>query len=384
MPAGPMASGAGPGAKSGAGPGAPAGQKPPEKQPSARPAAATRSAAGQPARQEPIDRTPSVDAVAMAVIPVSPARAERDAMAESANAMRRQGGKTDPLQLARRIAAALNAPGNEGLDDFGFFWVTAVTTEGTIVVANSYGLAYIPYGVQLPDNVHMASADEDIPANERARWATYPVMAVQGWAAHHDTKLRAVIGTEEQLANSDAGAAKVVLTPEDIPDSGDMVGRSRLEVVAPAAAERLAATADSHLIELLPPATADAKPRDDTQPVPEAMDPEAAATLITSLAAGNLDPQELVAQMPASVNPALADGRPILWLDVMKPMTSRATGREVAHLRAFHTYAAAAHKAILNEAHTAADLGAQRAAVADWLYWQHLSGLLDAALTKAS
>ena len=65
-------------------------------------------------------------------------------------------------------------------------------------------------------------------------------MAVQGWAAHHNTKLRAVIGTEKQLANSDAGAAKIVLKPDDIPDSGEMIGRSRLEVVDPAAAERLA------------------------------------------------------------------------------------------------------------------------------------------------
>ena len=57
---------------------------------------------------------------------------------------RRAAARTDPLQLARRVAAALNAPGSGGEGDLGFFWVTAVTTDGAIVVANSYGTGLHP------------------------------------------------------------------------------------------------------------------------------------------------------------------------------------------------------------------------------------------------
>ena len=84
----------------------------------------------------------------------------------------------------RRSGAALHAEPNM---DFGFFWVTAVTVDGQIVVANSYGLAYIPEGVNLPEHVRMASADESIPVGDRAKWATCPILAVQGWAQHHKT-----------------------------------------------------------------------------------------------------------------------------------------------------------------------------------------------------
>ncbi|WP_454561710.1 secretion protein EspK [Mycobacterium haemophilum] len=276
------------------------------------------------------------DVAAAVSVPVSAARAARDA----ATAATRRSAKSDPLALARRIAAALNASDSPGLGDFGFFWITAVTTDGKIVVANSYGLAYIPDGVELPKAVHMASADDAVPAEERARSATYPIMAVQGWATHHATKLRAVIGTKEQLANSDPGAAKIVLEPDDIPESGQMVGRSRLEVVDPEAAARLADTSDVRLIDLLPPAPADANP------------PE--------------------------------DGRTMMWFDLMKFMTSTAGGREVAHLRAFHTYAAHARDIALHQAYNAADAQALRPAVADWLYWQYVAGLLDSAMSDAS
>jgi hypothetical protein len=86
-------------------------------------------------------------------------------------------------------------------------------------VANSYGLAYIPEGVNLPDHVTMATADETLPPRERAKWATYPILAIQGWAQAHDQKLRAVIATEEQFASFDPGTAKIVLRPDDIPES---------------------------------------------------------------------------------------------------------------------------------------------------------------------
>ena len=279
---------------------APVGEKPANTSPTTRPAAARAAARpAAPARQKSSDRAEKVDAaVVVPPVPVSAARAARDAVAEAAtsDAARRAG--PDPLQLARRIAAALNAPGSGGDTDFGFFWVTAVTTGGSIVVANSYGLAYIPDGVKLPEQVYMASADEAIPAAERARWATYPVMAVQGWAAHHDVKLRAVIATEEQLAQSDPGVTKVVLKPDDIPDTGDMVGRSRLEVIDPEAAERLAATADVRLIDLLPPAAADAEPSADRRPPSEVVDTRARPGLAAALAAGTGDLTEALGELP--------------------------------------------------------------------------------------
>jgi hypothetical protein len=391
MPAAPMAPG---GSSGGAGKGsaAPGGAAPAGKAaPSTRPAAASsRPAArsGPAARAKATDHTESVDATPVAsIIPVSPTLAARDAIADAstADAARRKSGGTDPLRLARRIAAALNAPGNGGQSDFGFFWVTGVTTDGEIVVANSYGLAYIPDGVQLPEKVHMASADKAISAAERARWATYPVMAVRGWAEHHNAKLRAVIGTEEQLANSDPGVTKVVLQPEDIPESGDMVGRSRLEVVDPETADRLASTTDMRLVALMPPAPANAQPAADALPEPAAMDPEEAAKLAANLTAGALDLQELIDMLPAQAASAQpTDQRPMLWFEVMKPMTSGAAGRQAAHLKAFHTYAAASEEAVLAEAQTAVDPVAQRTAVGEWLYWKHLTGLLSAALAGAS
>ena len=387
MPAAPMGGGASAGSSgSGGRSAAPVGQKPPSTAPSTRPAAATRATmrpapATQSKSTDPDDSAEDVP-VPPPIIPVSAARAERDAIAEAATAeaTRRQGGGSDPLTLARRIAAALNAPGGGGGGDLGFFWVTALTTGGAIVVANSYGLAYIPDGVQLPEQVNMASADEAIPAVERARWATYPVLAVQGWAEHHNTKLRAVIATEEQFANSDPGAAKIVLKPDDIPATGVMQGRSRLQVVDPSAAERLAATDDGRLIDLLPAAPVAAA---DPRPTSEVTDSDAAVHLATAVATGTVDPQQLLTALPAEAGPA-TDDRAMLWFSVVKPLASKAAGRSAAHLRAFHTYAAHAAEVVLREAHTEVDLAAQRSAVADWLYWKHLNALLDAALNGAA
>ncbi|WP_418936432.1 hypothetical protein [Mycobacterium shottsii] len=223
------------------------------------------------------------------MVPVAAARAARDAVA--AGFTTRGKDRDDALRLARRIAAALNAPGGGADHDFGFFWITAVTVDGQISVANSYGLAFIPDRVELPDVVQMASADHAIPAGERARCATYPLLAVQAWATHHDTTLPAVIGTAEQLADCDPGVAKIILEPDDIPESGKMTGRSRLEVVNPAAAARLSDTKDPSLIKLLPPAP-------------------------------------VAADVPAD-----QDG--MLWFEVTAPMASSAAGREAAHLRAF-------------------------------------------------
>jgi hypothetical protein len=304
-----------------------------------RPAATRGQAARRDSAAHRKSTDQSVEGAAMAAIPVSAARIERDAIAEAAtaDAARRRG--PDRLQLARRIAAALNAPVDDKEQEFGFFWVTGLTTEGAIVVANSYGLAYIPEGVQLPEQVFMATADDAIPAAERARWSTYPALAVQGWAAHRDAKLRAVIATAEQLADSDLGAAKVVLKPDDIPASGEMIGRSRLEVVDPEAAARLAQTPDARLLALLPPAPAQADPP--------------------------------------------ADDRFMLWIQVLKPMIHDDPRRQEPHLKAFHAYATHAQEVVANEARTGVDPVAQRCAVGDWLYWKHLTRILQAALSPA-
>lgn len=119
-----------------------------------------------------------------------------------------------------------------------------------------------------------------------------------------------------------------------------MTGRSRLEVVDPSAAAQLADTTDQRLLDLLPPA-------------------------------------------PVDVNPP-GNERHMLWFALMKPMTSTATGREAAHLRAFRAYAAHSQEIALHQAHTATDAAVQRVAVADWLYWQYVTGLLDRALAAAS
>ena len=272
---------------------------------------------------------------APAPIPVSAARMERDAIAAAAaaGALRRQRGTgNDALTLARRIAAALNV----GVMDFGFHWVTGVCVDGTIVVANSYGLAYIPEGVHLPAGVQMATADESIPPTDRATWSTYPMLAIQGWVHAHNRKLRAVIATDAQFAHFDPGAARIVLRPDDIPTTGTMDGRSRLEVIAPEAAARLASVGDAGLIDLLPPAFADTE-----EPV---------------------------------------DSSSALWFDLCKPLMSRMPDRWVAHLEAFLTYTEHAQDLALHRALTATDAKAQRTEIANWVYWQHLSVLVADAL----
>lgn len=262
----------------------------------------------------------------IAPIPVSAARAERDA---AQNAAKRT---SDPLVLARRIAAALNAPDMLNVEDFDFFWITALTAEGQIVVANNYGLAYLPAQVRLPEQVKLVSADESIPASERASFAIHPMVAVQRWAQHHDTTLRAVIGREEHLANSDAGAHKVVLTPEDIPTKGQMAGRDRLQVIAPQIAMRLAGFSDADLINILPPASADTSPPEDR--------------------------------------------RTALWEPVWEPLCSSASNRGQVHLEAFLAYAIHAQEWAVYEAHAATDGPDQRRAATDFIYWQHVGQLI--------
>ncbi|WP_102144072.1 secretion protein EccK [Mycobacterium hubeiense] len=270
---------------------------------------------------------------------MSARRAERDAIAAAATAgaLRRKTDGFDPLRLARQIAAALNAPQSIPHMAWGFLWATGVTVDGTILVANTYGLGYIPEGVNLPEQARMVSADDSIAPSERAKWVAYPYLALQGWAQHKNTRLQAVIGTEEQLKGLDPGARKVYLDEADIPANGTMQGRSRLEVIAPGPAAQLTSTADASLIELLP-----TRPVDDNPP---------------------------------------EDRSEQLWFDMLKPLMRSGTGRETAHLEAFVTYASHKEELLLHQAHTATDATTQRVAIADWAYWQHLSVLNSDALT---
>ncbi|MGU3654036.1 secretion protein EccK [Mycolicibacterium sp. A43C] len=269
---------------------------------------------------------------AAAPVPISAARAERDAIAAAATAgaLRRKGN--NPRQLARHIAAALNVD----ITDPSLFWIAGVTGDGQILVANNYGLAYIPEHVQLPPQVKMVSADESIPASTRGTWATYPLLALQEWARHHNLTLQAVIGTEANLKGFDLGAARDILTPEDMPDTGKMQGRSRLEVIAPAVATKLATVGPAGLAELLPPTPADATPP--------------------------------------------SDNRINLLLEVCKPLLSANPDRAGAHLKAMITYADHLQAVALHKAQTALDPEPQRAAITDWIYWQHISVLTTDAL----
>ncbi|MGZ5394240.1 MAG: secretion protein EccK [Mycobacterium sp.] len=267
-------------------------------------------------------------------MPVSAARAHREAAAAAATAgaLRRRSTGNDPAMLTQRIAAALNA----GVTDVGFYWLTGLMKDGTIVIANNYGLGYIPEGVHLPENVRMATADESIPAPVHGTWATYPILALHGWAQHHGADLRAVIATEDQFKGFDPGAAKIVLRPDDIPDNGTMEGRHRLQVIAPDAATKLAAVGGTGLSDLLPPPPTDAN--------------------------------------------APKDERSNLWFEVFRPLLSNVPDRAAVQLANFVSYADHAQELALYRAHTAVDPADQRAAIADWIYWQHLSVLMSDAI----
>ncbi|BBZ31049.1 hypothetical protein MMAD_53440 [Mycolicibacterium madagascariense] len=270
----------------------------------------------------------------LAPVPVSAVRRQRDAALSAAMpaGLRRSDHPGAALIRARRIAAALNM----GAPVYGFFWATGVTADGSIVVANSYGVGYIPDDVELPPHVTMASADESIAPTERGTWATYPIRALQGWARAHEQRLTAVIATVEQFAGVDPGVRTIAIEPTDIPETGRLTGRSRLEVLAPEVAERLSATADAALSHLLPPA-----PVDQSAP---------------------------------------ADRSAALWFELAKPLMSTASTRGVTHLTAFVAYAAHAQEHALHAAYRAVEPSAQRAAIADWIYWQHVGVLTSEAI----
>jgi hypothetical protein len=186
--------------------------------------------------------------VAAAPIPVSAARAEREAVLHAVNAeasRSRQGGIGGPVNLAVRIAAALNAEDRPDKFVYGFFWATAVSADGQVLLANSYGLGYIPAGQNLPPQVRLVSLEDSVPLPDRVATATLPWLALQGWAQANDTTLRTIIGTEQQLEGVDLGVNKQPLLPDEIPSTSVMAGRDRLAMIAPEMAARLAATADT-------------------------------------------------------------------------------------------------------------------------------------------
>lgn len=293
-------------------------------------APATSTGGGAPVGPPPTASGAASSAVAApAPIPVSAARAERDA---AARALRRSDH--DPIEVARRIAAALNV----GPKDPRFMWLTALTKDGSIVVANNYGLAYIPENVKLPEQVKFVSADESISPQQRGTWATYPMLALHGWAQARDTTLRVVIGLEEQLKGFDSGAASIVLQPDDLPEDGTMQGRSRLAVIAPDVSERLAKIPDSGLLDLLPPAPVDPQPPEDR--------------------------------------------RVKLLMEVFRPLLIKDPARISKQLKAMIVYAGYMYEAALHRAYTASDPGVLRAAITEALYWQHLGVLNSDAVAE--
>ncbi|MUL64212.1 hypothetical protein BOO86_07030 [Mycobacterium sp. CBMA 234] len=274
-------------------------------------------------------------------MPVSPARAERDAAAAAAKAgllQRKSAGNTDAdIEIARRISAALHAPPSIPEPSFKFVWAVGVTTEGQILAANSYGIGFIPDRVQLPGQVTLVSADEAIPPGERGRWVNFPFLALQGWAQFHGKTLRAIIGMPDEVKPYKSSAHTEELAPDDIPASGTMQGRSRLQVIAPEAAARLEEWSDLTLYEALPP-----------RPVQDAP-PDAKQTMK-------------------------------LWVDTIKPLL-RTTGTNgpIDHLKNMIAYADHMQSVELYKAYTAPHVAAQREAMSDWIYWQHISSICQDA-----
>lgn len=219
-------------------------------------------------------------------------------------------------------------------------WLTALANDGTIVVANNYGLGFVPEGVNLPDQVKFASVDESIAPQERGRSATYPMLALEGWAQAHNTQLRAVIALEDQFKGFDPGVASVVLHPDDLPTNGQMQGRSRLMLIAPDVAERLSKISDAGLMELLPPAPVDPQPPEDRQVK--------------------------------------------LLMAVFRPLLNSDPGRVSVQLQAMVAYSQHMYEVAMHAAYTATEGSSQREAIADALYWQHMSVLNADALGDPS
>jgi len=243
----------------------------------------------------------------------------------------------DQVGLAIRIAAALNAEDRPDTFALGFHWATGVTTDGRILVANSYGLGYVPSGQKIPREARLVTLDHSVPVAERVSWASWPWRALAGWARAHNIALRTVIGTAEQLRDIDVDAPKTTLADGDIPTTSEMAGSDRLELIAAGHAKRLAATADERLISLLPPQLANA-----AKPI---------------------------------------DRSSALCSAVGESAISKIAGREIAQLKALLACASHCEELAIHQAYTAGDPVAQRSAIADGLYWHCLALLTHDALS---
>ena len=70
---------------------------------------------------------------------------------------------------------------------------------------------------------------------------------------------------------------------------------------------------------------------------------------------------------------------------MFRPLLSNVPDRAAVQLAAFVSYADHAQELALHRAHIAVDPADQRAAIADWIYWQHLSVLMsDAVAAEAT
>jgi hypothetical protein len=156
-------------------------------------------------------------------------------------------------------------------------------------------------------------------------------------------KLTALIATEEGAARCEEGSISVVLKPDEIPDSGAMDGRTRLQVVDPEVAERVTAATYLELTELLP---AEDAPATGDGPAPAAAaHPDATPEKDRRHSAGQLQPTNT---------------------------------RDITR---FRLRVGTSHRIALRRARLANDPTVQRAEIAEWLYWKHLVDLADAAQT---
>lgn len=272
-------------------------------------------------------------------VPLAPlASVDRDAARQVRNddRIRGKGEAGEPVALARRIAATLNAEDRPEKLSPGFFWATGVTTDGHILVSNCYGLGFVPAGQKLPREVRLVTVDDSLPVAERASWASWPWRALAGWARAHGVGLLTVIGTEEQLLEVDIDSSPTVLADDDILPTSEMVGFDRLELIAPVHAKLLAATADERLMTLLPP--------------------------------------------PLAYDGAPVDRSKDLWAAVGAHTIANGPGREIAQLEALLAFADHSEELAICRAYTVSDPVAQRTAIADGLYWHYLAQLTHDAL----
>lgn len=330
------------GTPAGAAPAAPLGPAPTPSP--AAPVAQPGAGAGGPGGPgvAPMSANQQQNAAAAAPIPVTAARAERDAMAAAARAglVRKSAGDAD-VQFAERIAAALHAPPSIPPMAWNFVWAVGVTTNGEIIAANSYGVSFIPDGMCLPSQVIFVSADENVPAGQRGRWVREPFVALQAWCTFYEKTLKVVIGTEQEVQPFTGSLQTKVIPPEDIPTDGLMKGRTRLEIIAPEAAAKLAEWPDAQLHEALPP-----------QPV------------------------QLVPPDPAAIGKA--------WMESIRPLM-QTTGEtyRTAHLEKLAAYGRLQEAAALYRAYTAPYAADLRAAITDWVWWQQFSTIQgDAQLVE--